>query len=215
MGKILLEVKNVNKSFDEIKVFDSISFNISENESVGVLGKSGAGKSTLAKIILRLLPYDSGEICYRSIKLENYDRKQLSKEIQIVFQDPYTSLNPRVKIGDAIAEPILIHKIQKKDQIKQKTKELLKMVNLPLDFLNRFPHELSGGERQRVGIARALALTPKFLILDEPVSSLDLSIQIQILDLLKNLKRQYNLTYLFIAHDIAVVKYICDRTIKL
>ena len=144
-------------------------------------------------------------------KIKDYDKKQFRRDSQIVFQDPQTSLNPKIRVGDAISEPLLIHDVLPKQDIKLRVQELLAMVELPKERFNRYPYELSGGERQRVGIARALSLSPKFLILDEPVSSLDLCIQVQILNLLKNLKSKLGLTYLFITHDLAVVKYICDR----
>lgn len=206
MDKILLEAKNITKSFGEVQALDSVSLNIIEGESLGLVGESGSGKSTLARIILKLIEPTSGSITYNGIE-------NIRKDCQIVFQDPQTSLNPKIKIGEAIAEPIRIHKIVESGKLKveHRINELLGMVNLPAEYANRYPHELSGGERQRVGIARALASNPRFLVLDEPVSSLDLSIQVQILDLLKDLKQKLGLTYLFIAHDLAVIKYLCDR----
>lgn len=198
MDKLLIETKNLNKHYGSIKALDSVGLSIYEGQSLGLVGESGSGKSTLARLILKLIEPTSGEIIYNGIS-------NLRKDCQIVFQDPQTSLNPRITIGDAIEEPMIIH------GLKPRIGNLLEMVNLPAEYAERFPHELSGGERQRVGIARALATDPKFLILDEPVSSLDLSIQVQILDLLKDLKSKLNLTYLFIAHDLAVIKYVCDK----
>jgi len=196
---MLLEVKNLSKSFGKVKAVDRVSFSIDEGDSVGLVGESGSGKTTLSRLLLGLLKPDSGGLRLSA------NSSRLSKTAQIVFQDPQTSLNPRIKIGEAILEPIRIHKTD------AKVDELLQLVGLPADFASRYPHALSGGERQRVGIARALAVRPKFLILDEPVSALDLKTQVQILNLLKDLKEKLKLTYLFIAHDLSVVKYICDR----
>lgn len=196
---MLLEVNNLSKSFGKVKAVDDVSFQIEEGDSVGLVGESGSGKTTLSRLLLGLLKPDSGELKIKKSQLKT------SKIAQIVFQDPQTSLNPRIKIGDAILEPIKIHKTD------AKVSELLELVGLPADYVNRYPHALSGGERQRVGIARALAVRPQFLILDEPVSALDLKTQVQILDLLKDLKEKLNLTYLFIAHDLSVVKYLCNR----
>lgn len=195
---MLLEVKNLSKSFGKVKAVDDVSFSIEEGDAVGLVGESGSGKTTLSRLILGLLRADDGQITSNV-------KHQTSKFAQIVFQDPQNSLNPRMKIGEAIEEPIKIHKT------KAKVSELLELVGLPGDFANRYPQALSGGERQRVGIARALAVEPKFLILDEPVSALDLKTQVQILNLLKNLKEKLNLTYLFIAHDLSVIKYLCNR----
>ena len=195
---MLLEVKNLSKSFGKVKAVDRVSFSIEEGDSVGLVGESGSGKTTLSRLILGLLKADGGQVTSNV-------KHQTSKFAQIVFQDPQTSLNPRIKIGKVIEEPIKIHKTD------AKVSELLKLVGLPEDYSNRYPHALSGGERQRVGIARALAVRPKFLILDEPVSALDLKTQVQVLNLLKDLKEKLGLTYLFIAHDLSVVKYLCDR----
>ncbi|OGC14809.1 hypothetical protein A3J90_08645 [candidate division WOR-1 bacterium RIFOXYC2_FULL_37_10] len=208
----MLKIKNINKNFGRLEVLKGISFEIKRGESLGLLGESGAGKSTLARIILGLIPKDSGDIFLNGQPVD-YSIRDIRKIFQIIFQDPYTSLNPKIKIGEAIGEPILIHKILPKNKIRQKVEELLSLVRLSKEHYNRYPHELSGGERQRVGIARALSVGPSFLILDEPVSSLDLSVQIELLDLLKRLKDELGLTYLLIAHDLAVIKYICDRVI--
>ena len=198
MDKVLLELKNVVKAYGLTVALNSVSLQIFKGESLGLVGESGSGKSTLARTILGLIKPDNGEILYGNVKIDNYSNEHFRRELQIVFQDPQTSLNPTIKIGDAIAEPIIIHKLLDKF-VKERVSELLLMVGLKPDFANRYPHELSGGERQRVGIARALALNPKFIVLDEPVSALDLSIQVQILDLLKELKSKLGLTYLFIA----------------
>ena len=194
----MIEVKELKKYFGGVRAVDGISLAVESGESLGVVGESGSGKSTLARLILKLIEPDGGSIDYDGIK-------DIRKECQIVFQDPQTSLNPRIKIGEAIAEPLKLHKV------RGSVKELLKMVNLPAEFADRYPHALSGGERQRVGIARALAGEPRFLVLDEPVSSLDVTIQVQILNLLKELKRKLKLTYLFIAHDLSTIGYLCDR----
>lgn len=194
----MIQVKALTKYYGSLCALDNVNLIIEAGQSLGLVGESGSGKSTLARLILKLIEPTSGEIIYNGIS-------NLRKDCQIVFQDPQTSLNPRITIGDAIEEPMIIH------GLKPRVSNLLEMVNLPAEYARRWPHELSGGERQRVGIARALATDPKFLILDEPVSSLDLSIQVQILDLLKELKSKLNLTYLFIAHDLAVIKYVCDK----
>ena len=198
----MIEVKNIIKRFGELTALDNISLNISKGETVGVVGESGSGKSTLARIILKLIEPSSGSIIYDGIE-------NIRRDCQIVFQDPQTSLNPRIKIGEAIHEPLLVHKLN----LPGRVNELLELVKLPTSYADRYPHELSGGERQRVGIARALASKPKFIILDEPVSSLDVSIQLDILNLLKELKAQLNLTYLFIAHDLSVIGYLSDRVV--
>jgi ABC-type glutathione transport system ATPase component len=200
----MIEVRNLTKHFGGIIAVNSVSLSILQGETVGLVGESGSGKTTLAKMILRLIEPTSGEISYQGIT-------NIRRECQIVFQDPQTSLNPRIRIGEAIAEPILIHKILPKNKITKRVLELLTLVRLPLNYTRRYPHELSGGERQRVGIARALASDPKFLVLDEPVSSLDVSIQAEILKLLRELKENLRLTYLFIAHDLSVIGYMSDR----
>jgi len=200
----LIEGKKLIKRFGGNNAVNDVSFAIEQGEVLGLVGESGSGKSTLARLILKLIEPTSGEIIYHGID-------NVRRECQIVFQDPQTSLNPRIKIGEAIGEPLLIHGVLSPNLIPQKAQELLGIVKLPENYASRYPHELSGGERQRVGIARALALNPKFLILDEPVSSLDVSIQVDILKLLKELKQRLDLTYLFIAHDINVIAYMSDR----
>src|SRR3989339_27286 len=202
---MLLEVKNISKSFGKVKAVDNVSFSVEEGDSVGLVGESGSGKTTLARILLGLLKPDLGDLQFLGRDRSLTYPYNISKIAQIVFQDPQNSLNPRMKIGEALEEPIKIHKTN------AKVAELLELVGLPKDYANRYPDALSGGERQRVGIARALAVEPKFLILDEPVSALDLKTQVQILNLLKDLKSKLNLTYLFIAHDLSVIKYLCNR----
>jgi peptide/nickel transport system ATP-binding protein len=201
----LIEIKNLTKVFGRTTAVDHLSLDIIKGETLGLVGESGSGKSTLARLILKLIRPDAGTITYGS------EIRQITSDCQIVFQDPQTSLNPRIRIGEAIAEPIVIQNLMPKTQIRDRIIELLAAVKLPLGYMKRYPHELSGGERQRVGIARALASNPKFLILDEPVSALDVSIQVDILRLLKELKERLKLTYLFIAHDLNVIGYMSDR----
>jgi len=201
---MLIKIDKLTKKYGGTVAVDNVSFGIKDGEALGLVGESGSGKSTLARLILKLIEPTAGKIIYTKIN-------NIHKEGQIVFQDPQTSLNPRLKIGDAIGEPILVHKLAGKKEIPGLVAGLLTMVKLPEDYRRRYPHEVSGGERQRVGIARALASRPKFIILDEPVSALDVSIQLDILELLTELKRKLGLTYLFIAHDLGVISYICQR----
>jgi ABC-type glutathione transport system ATPase component len=200
----LIKIQNLVKRFGGVSAVNDVTFSIKTGESLGLVGESGSGKTTLARLILKLIEPSGGSIIYNNVD-------DIRRDVQVVFQDPQTSLNPRISIGEAIGEPILIHQLLSKAKIPQRVSELLGLVKLPAEYARRFPHELSGGERQRVGIARALASKPKFLILDEPVSSLDVSIQADILKLLKEIKAQVNLTYLFIAHDLAVIGFMCDR----
>lgn len=211
---MLLKVDNLKKYFysddffsrqKETRAVDDVSFILEESEVLGVVGESGCGKSTLAKLILKLIDPTGGIIQYSSA-INN-----LRKDVQIVFQNPFMSLNPKLKIKDIVTEGALIHKLIKKNKITQKAIELLSLVELSKDFLERRPVECSGGERQRICIARALSTEPKFIVLDEPVSSLDLTIQVKILDLLLKLKKELGLTYLFISHDLRVIEAICSR----
>ena len=222
----LLSVKNLKvyfpakKSFlgkiiDYTKAVDDVSFDVYEGETLGLVGESGCGKSTLGRAILRLIDAKSGVIAYKGENLlrTNYHKLQtLRKDMQIIFQDPYSSLNPRLKVGEAIAEPLFVHGIIKssKDR-KEKVIELLEKVSLNADFYNRYPHELSGGQRQRIVIARALALEPSFIVCDESVSALDVSVQAQVLNLLNDLKQEFGFTAIFISHDLSVVRYLSDR----
>jgi oligopeptide transport system ATP-binding protein len=222
----LLEVKNLKKYFSLrggiffqsssgiIKAVDDISFSIKKGETFGLVGESGCGKSTTARVILRLISQTSGSVIYDGTDLFELDHKQMFKvrrNIQIIFQDPYASLSPRMTIGDIISEPLEIHGIGTKPVRIKRVKELLDVVGLNPEHINRYPHEFSGGQRQRIGIARALALTPKIILCDEPVSALDVSVQAQILNLLADLQKDFDLTYLFIAHDLSVVKHVSNR----
>jgi peptide/nickel transport system ATP-binding protein len=197
-----------------VKAVDGVSISIQPGETMGLVGESGSGKSTLGRLILRLLEPTAGRILFdgRDLsKLRRGELRQLRRQMQIVFQDPYASLNPRMRVGAIVGEGIEIHKLAKGRQKQERLVELLRMVGLEADALGRYPHEFSGGQRQRIGIARALAVNPRFLVLDEPVSALDVSIQAQIINLLQDLQEQLKLTYLFIAHDLRVVEHISRR----
>jgi len=221
----LLEVINVAKEYYSnaglfgkqkvLKAVDDISFQLFEGETLGLVGESGCGKSTLGKAILQLDKITRGSIKYRGKEISNLsenDFRKFRKEIQIIFQDPYSSLNPRVLIGEAILEPMKVHQLHTNDKNrKAKVIELLKQVGLTEEYYYRYPHELSGGQRQRIGIARTIALEPKLIICDESVSALDISVQAQVLNLLNDLKEKYGFTYIFISHDLAVVKYMADQ----
>lgn len=215
MSEKLLEVKNLVKYFPTpggmLHAVDHVNFSIGKGETLGVVGESGCGKSTLGRVILRLLEADEGEIFFEGENIREYNKKELKHlrtQMQIVFQDPYSSINPRKKISDIIAEPMIVNHIIPKDQINKRVKELMELSGLAERYFDAYPHELDGGRRQRVGIARALGLNPKFIVCDEPVSALDVSIQAQILNLLMDLQRDLKLTYMFITHDLSVVKHI-------
>lgn len=222
----LLEVKNLKKYFPVkagilrktvayVKAVDGVSFHINEGETLGLVGESGCGKSTSGHTILRLLEAIGGEVIFDGkdiLSLNKREMREARKDMQIIFQDPYASLNPRMTIGEIIAEPLIIHKLARnKEERREKVAWLMESVGLAADHMNRFPHEFSGGQRQRIGIARALAVNPRLIIADEPVSALDVSIQAQVINLLQDLQKKFSLTYLFIAHDLSVVKHISDR----
>ncbi|MCS7201965.1 MAG: ABC transporter ATP-binding protein [Dictyoglomus sp.] len=214
----LLLVKNLKKYFPRgrkvLKAVDNVSFSINAGETLGLVGESGSGKSTLGRTVLRLLEPDDGEILFEGInlrKLKGEELRQIRMFMQIIFQDPLASLNPQMTIGQAIEDPLIIHNIGTKEQRRKGVMELLDIVGIGREYIDSFPHEFSGGQQQRVGIARALALNPKFIVCDEPVSSLDVSIGAQIISLLYELKRQFKLAYLFISHDLAVVRYLSDK----
>jgi len=221
----LLEVRNLKKYFpvqsgvfgkttDFVKAVDDVSFNIYKGETLGLVGESGCGKSTTGKMLVNLLSPTAGQVIFEGhdiAKLSKKEQKGMRKNIQIIFQDPYSSLNPRMNIGDIIAEPMKVNKTEKKADIEKRVLELLNYVGLASFHRNRYPHEFSGGQRQRVGIARALSLNPKLIVCDEPVSALDVSIQAQVLNLLHDLQKEFDLTYLFIAHGLNVVKHVSTR----
>lgn len=214
----LLKINNLRKVFPKHKVtaVDGVGFSIFKGEVLGLVGESGCGKSTLARAILRLTSVDKGNIFYKGEDLLKVSRKRMQlmrKRLQIIFQDPYTSLDPRMKVKDVLEEVYVIHERISRLERRAKAIELLEMVGLAETYMKRLPSELSGGERQRVGIARSLATDPEFIICDEPVSSLDISIQAQILNLLMDIQKKKNLTYLFISHDLGVIGSICDRVL--
>ncbi|HDJ6066440.1 TPA: ABC transporter ATP-binding protein [Staphylococcus aureus] len=219
--EILLSIKNLKQYFNagkknEVRAIDNISFDIYKGETLGLVGESGCGKSTTGKSIIKLNDITSGEILYEGTDIQKIKKRKdllkFNKKIQMIFQDPYASLNPRLKVMDIVAEGIDIHHLasDKRDR-KKRVYDLLETVGLSKEHANRYPHEFSGGQRQRIGIARALAVEPEFIIADEPISALDVSIQAQVVNLLLKLQRERGITFLFIAHDLSMVKYISDR----
>ncbi|HCW8127930.1 TPA: ATP-binding cassette domain-containing protein [Staphylococcus aureus] len=219
--EVLLSIKNLNQYFNagkknEVRAIENISFDIYKGETLGLVGESGCGKSTTGKSIIKLNDITSGEILYEGIDIQKIRKRKdllkFNKKIQMIFQDPYASLNPRLKVMDIVAEGIDIHHLatDKRDR-KKRVYDLLETVGLSKEHANRYPHEFSGGQRQRIGIARALAVEPEFIIADEPISALDVSIQAQVVNLLLKLQRERGITFLFIAHDLSMVKYISDR----
>ena len=219
MSTELLRARHVTKYFPlkggqgEVHAVDDVSFSLRKGETLGVVGESGCGKSTLARVLLRLIEPTSGEIYIDGVDLSKLTPRNLRakrREFQMVFQDAYASLDSRQKIGNIIAEPLIVHRIGDRRTRRQRVAKLLDMVGLEADAATRYPHEFSGGQRQRIGIARAISLEPKLVVADEPVSALDVSIQSQVLNLLVDLRKQLDLSYIFISHDLAVVEHICD-----
>ncbi|MCD8843451.1 ABC transporter ATP-binding protein [Staphylococcus gallinarum] len=220
-NEVLLQVKNLKQYFNEgkhneVRAIENISFDIYKGETFGLVGESGCGKSTTGKAIIKLNDITDGEILYEGIDIQKIknrkDSLKFNKKMQMIFQDPYASLNPRLKVMDIVAEGIDIHKLATSTRDRKKrVYDLLETVGLSKEHANRYPHEFSGGQRQRIGIARALAVEPEFIIADEPISALDVSIQAQVVNLLLKLQREKGITFLFIAHDLSMVKYISDR----
>ena len=220
MSGYLLEARNVTKLFPaagkkKVHAVSDVSLQIREGETLGLVGESGCGKSTLGRLLIRLLAPTSGEVRFREeniTAMKDSDFRRIRKEMQLVFQDPYASLDPRMTVRDLVAEPIETWRLcGSREEVTDRVRELLRAVNVPEEFLYRYPHQFSGGQRQRIGIARAIAADPSFIVCDEPVSALDVSVQNQILNLLRDLKTSRKLTYLFISHDLSVVRYLADR----
>ena len=223
---ILVQVKDLVKHFPvrqgiilqkqtgAVRAVDGISFHLKRGETLGLVGESGCGKSTTGRAVLQLFRPTSGSVIFNGVDLANLKGRELRhirREMQMIFQDPYASLNPRMTVGEIVGEPLLIHGFTKGSNLESRVSSLLEMVGLNPAFANRYPHEFSGGQRQRIGVARALALQPSFIVCDEPISALDVSIQAQVINLLENLQKEFNLTYLFITHDLSMVRHICNR----
>ena len=215
-NKIIFKIKNLNKKFKNSMVLDNVNFDIFEGETLGIVGPSGCWKSTFGKILLLLLSPNSGEIIYKNKNIFDYNKNEIlefRKDVQIVLQDPYLSLNPRKNIKWHLEEPLAVLNYPKNERLK-KILSMLELVGLSKDYLDKYPNQLSGGQKQRVLILAALLINPKIIVLDESVSALDISVQAQILNLLVELQQKLNLTYIFISHDLNVVKYMCDRIIS-
>ena len=220
MAKTLIEVRDLKKYFSvsagTLHAVDGVNLTINEGETLGVVGESGCGKSTLGRTILQLQKPTSGQVFFDGTEITGLSKKQfhaISSQMQIIFQDPYSSLNPRMSVQELIAEPLLVNKVVKKADVYDEVERLMDLVGLAKRLENAYPHELDGGRRQRIGVARALALKPKFIVCDEPVSALDVSIQAQILNLLMDLQDEMGLTYMFVTHDLSVVKHISDHIV--
>ena len=204
----------IQKQIGAVHAVDGISFDVHRGETLGLVGESGCGKSTTGRTILQLFRPTSGSVHFDGVDLVNLkgeDLRKMRRKVQMIFQDPYASLNPRMTIGEIVGEPLVVHKVASQKEINERVANLLELVGLNAAFSTRYPHEFSGGQRQRIGVARALALQPSFIVCDEPISALDVSIQAQVVNLLEDLQKQFNLTYLFIAHDLSMVRHISNR----
>lgn len=225
-NNVLLRVENLKKYFPimqgiilsrevgSVKAVDGVSFDVRQGETLGLVGESGCGKSTTGRVILQLHRATTGSVTYDGRELttmKGEELRRMRRKMQMIFQDPYASLNPRMTVGDIIGEPLIIHNVARGREVQERVEHLLKIVGLNPLFVNRYPHEFSGGQRQRIGVARALALQPDFIVCDEPISALDVSIQAQVVNLLEDLQHQFGLTYLFIAHDLSMVRHISNR----
>jgi len=212
--QVLVEARNLSKSYDETRVVDDVSLTIRRGETLGLVGESGSGKSTIARMLLRLVEPTAGAVQFDGVDVLSANKgelRALRRRMQMVFQDPYAALNPKMRIGAIVGEPFAIHGGFSREATRARVAELMHEVGLERDVLERYPHEFSGGQRQRINIARALALKPEFIALDEPVSALDVSVGAQVINLLRDLQRTRGLTYLFISHSMPLVRYLCDR----
>ena len=219
MEKPLIEIVNLKKYFKTPKgmlhAVDNVNLSIPKGKTLGIVGESGCGKSTLGRVLLRLIDATEGQVLYKGEDILKYspgEVKKMRRKMQMIFQDPYASINPRMTVSEIIGEPLIINKIYRdRRQVQERVEELMEIVGLAQRLINTYPHELDGGRRQRIGVARALSVNPEFIVCDEPVSALDVSIQAQVLNLFNRLQRQHNLTYIFISHDLGVIKHVSDR----